>query len=116
VIRLVLDTSAVAAFGTGLDVGEVVSEIADEGHRVGVPVVCLLEARSDHWELLAGHPAIEVLPVKADRLAGLVAARKVLGRLDMACALDAAREHQAWILTGETAAYGTAGKDIVIGL
>jgi hypothetical protein len=53
---LVLDTSAITAFAAGsVNVGEPIAEVHDEGGRVVVPVVCLIEAArqvgefSDGW-------------------------------------------------------------------
>jgi hypothetical protein len=45
-IRLILDTSAVVAFGQeSIDVGEPIAEVGDGGYAFGLPVVCLVEAR-----------------------------------------------------------------------
>jgi hypothetical protein len=44
-IRIILDTSAIHAYVKGsIDVGEVISEIADEGACAGLPVPCVVEA------------------------------------------------------------------------
>ena len=43
-IKLVLDTSAVLAYAShSINVGEVISEVVDEGAQVGASVVCLAE-------------------------------------------------------------------------
>jgi hypothetical protein len=115
VIRAVLDTTAVAQFGQSVSLGETMAEIADEPEvRIAVPVVCLLEAASQHTDLLVSHPTVVVLPLLADRLPELATARTILGRLDLACALDTAMERGAYILTAETNAYGALGEDLVI--
>lgn len=114
-IRAVLDTSAAAAFGANIALGEVIAEIADEPDvRIAVPVVCLLEAASPSVELLRSHPAVVVLPLLADRVRELGTARAILGRLDLACALDTALDRGAYILTRDAGAYGALGAELVI--
>jgi hypothetical protein len=68
---LILDTSAVVAFAVGsVDVGEPIVEVHDEGGRVLLPVVCLIEAARQVGDempgLLADHPACEVSPLTAE--------------------------------------------------
>jgi hypothetical protein len=62
-IRAILDSTAIVAFAHGADsVGEIISEITDEGVGFAVPDLCLIEAAADvgadHWPtlaLLVGH-------------------------------------------------------------
>lgn len=118
---LVLDTSAVVAFAAGsVDVGEPISEVYDEGGRVVVPVVCLIEAArqvgEDMLRVLVEHPACEVTPLTAESWAVVTAGTRVLGRLDLAAALLAATSWDGYVLTGEPEAYGDLGEDSVISL
>ena len=72
--RLVLDTSAVAAYGRGsIHVGETIGEIADEGAAFAVPTICLAEAVMDAEpeeltliDVLASHPSRREIPLTDD--------------------------------------------------
>ena len=115
---LVLDTSAVIAYARGsVDVGEPIAEVHSEGGTVLVPDVCLIEAASrvgdDMPRLLLEHPACELEPLSLKHWPALAAAR-TLDRLDLVAALHVAALGQGYILTGEPAAYGVLGEDLVI--
>lgn len=94
--RLVLDTSAVAAYAAGsLNLGEVLSEIADEpGALVAVPLVALVEAHAAvkdpaPLEVLVGLPYVYVQPLDEVAVGDwrrYANTTLVLGGLDRACA------------------------------
>jgi hypothetical protein len=115
VIRAVLDSSAVAIFGTerGEALGETVREIFDEDDTVvAVPVVCLMEAGGSG--LVAANRRIQVLPATADRVQPVV---DLLGILDItvgqACALDVAMVYDAYLLTADPVVYKGVGGDTI---
>ena len=116
---LVLDTSAITAFAAGsVNVGEPIAEVHDEGGRVVVPVVCLIEAArqvgGDMPRLLVDNPACEVGSLVGDRWAVVAAGARVLGRLDLASAFLTATVGDGYILTAEPDAHGEPGEDLVI--
>ncbi len=116
---LILDTSAVVAFAAGsVDVGEPIVEVHDEGGRVLLPVVCLIEAARQVGDempaLLADHPACEVLSLAARLWPAVTAGFRVLGRLDLSVALLAATMGNGYVLTSEPESYGDLGEDSVI--
>jgi hypothetical protein len=118
---LVLDTSAVVAFAAGsVDAGEPIAEVYDEGGRVIVPVLCLIEAASqvgdDLPRMLAEHPVCEVLSLAAQSWPVVTAGARVLGRVDLSAALLAATTGEGYVLTGEPEAYGDLGGDSVIAI
>ncbi|WP_232323476.1 hypothetical protein [Catenuloplanes japonicus] len=110
---MVLDTSAIVAYTRGsVAVGEILSELADEGAVAGLPVLCLVEARpsvvdTDLLDLLVIHDRTEVLGLAADDWQALIAATELVGRLDIASAVLAADEHEdATIMTARPSWYG----------
>lgn len=112
-IKVVLDTTAILAYPS-VNVGELIAEVADEGNLFAVPVVCLAHASmqgiADRVRLLAKHPHCEVLPLlvaDGDRLA---AWWRLLGRVDCASAMVAARVNRAYLVTADPDAY-TDGDD-----
>jgi len=115
-IGLVLDTSAVMAFGKGsIHVGETIAEVDANGDAFGVPLACLAEASTTttmEWlELLARHPACSLLVVEVGEWRQLAAMRGVAGRGDAAAALLAANNHDCYVLTGEPDLYAELGDD-----
>jgi len=117
---LVLDTSALVAYASGsVDVGEPIAEVHNEGGRVLIPVVCLVEAAQLADEamlnMLVGHPACDVVPLTAGSWPALASGYRVLGRLDLSAALHLATVHDSYLLTHEPDAYGAPGEDTVIG-
>ncbi len=94
--RLVLDTSAVAAYAAGSEhLGEVLSEVADEpGALVALPLVALVEAHATlkdpaTLDILVGLPHLHVLPLDDTAVADwrrYANATLLLGGLDRACA------------------------------
>jgi hypothetical protein len=118
-IRVVLDTSAVIAYAHGsLNVGEVIVEVAEEQGAFAVPAVCLVQAANavadTQLRLLTVHRACRVLPVLVEDWPPLVAAMRVLGRLDLAVALYTARQADGYVLTAEPHVYGDDGGQAVI--
>jgi hypothetical protein len=112
-VRLVLDTTAVAAFAEGSPhVGEPIREICDEGAAFAVPVLCLAEAgataRSGELPLLdvlAAH-AHCVRVALPDDWRTLSAAARVYGSVDRgAVAIVARAQRSAYVLTAEPDTY-----------
>lgn len=99
-LRVVLDTSAIVAYTHGsVHVGEVLAEVADEPARFGLPVACLVSAA--------------VLVKDPHRLELLAA--QVLGRLDLAAAIETAIQYDnAYLLTAEPEGYAPAGDAVSI--
>jgi hypothetical protein len=117
---LVLDTSALVAYASGsIDVGEPITEVANEGGRVVIPVVCLIEAAQSADEamlnMLVGHSGCDVVPLTVDAWPAVAAGYRVLGRLDLSVALYLATTRNGFLLTHEPDAYGAPGEDTVIG-
>lgn len=112
-IKVVLDTTAILAYPS-VDVGELIAEIADEGNLVAVPVVCLaqatLQGKPDRLRLLTAHPHCEILPLLAADTGHLAAWWRLLGRVDCATAMVAARANRAYVVTADPDAY-TDGDD-----
>lgn len=123
-IRIILDTSAVLAYGAGsIGVGEVIAEVADEAARFAVPLPCLIEAgrRASAQGLpamyvLETHQHGVILPDEAASWRVLAGLARVLSRSDLASALLAAQRQGAYVLTGEPDAYGDPGKTVVIAI
>jgi hypothetical protein len=123
-IRIILDTSATLAYAAGsLDVGEVIAEVADEDARFAVPLLCLVEAArqtsAEHLPslyLLGSHQHGLILAELPKRWRSLAGVARVLGRADLAAALLAAQELQAYVLTAEPDSYGDPGRDLVIAI
>jgi hypothetical protein len=118
-IRVVLDTSAVIAYAHGsLNVGEVIVEVTEEHGSFAVPAVCLVQAANAvadaQLRLLTAHRACRVLSLLAEDWPPLVAAMRVLRRLDLAAALYTARQADGYVLTAEPRAYGDDGGQAVI--
>jgi hypothetical protein len=118
-IRVVLDTTAVIAYTQGsVNVGEILVEVTDEDAFFAVPAVCLVEAARTAVDaklrLLTAHPACQVLPLLVADWSPLVAAMRVLHRLDLAVALYAARQAGGYVLSAEPDAYGDDGGQAVI--
>lgn len=121
-VRVILDTSAILAYSNGsIDVGEIIAEIADEPARFAVPLPCLLEAACQVDEKLI--PALQLLvslrhavvvQVESERWRTVAGLSRVLGRIDLATALLAARDNDAHVVTAEPDAYGTPGGNAVI--
>jgi hypothetical protein len=112
-VRLVLDTTAVAAFAQGSPhVGEPIREVSDEGGMFAVPVLCLAEAgamaKADELSLLdvlAGHPHCVRVPLPDDWRA-LSAAAQVYGSVDRgAVALAVRAQYSAYVLSAEPDTY-----------
>lgn len=87
-VSLVLDTSAIAAYATTVDVGETISEVRDNDTAFALPVACLVEAAqllpADVLDLLVDNDAAVVTGMHADQWRPLAAMRTLLGRLDIA--------------------------------
>lgn len=119
-IRLVLDETAVVAYGRGnVAVGEIIAEIADEDARIAVPDLCLVEgARQldmDHWhtlDLLVGHSHIERLDVPED-WRGVAVAARLLGSTSRAVAMLAAVDLRAYLLTAEPETFGDDAAPVI---
>jgi hypothetical protein len=113
-VAAVLDTSALLAYVAGhVAVGELIAEISDERRRLGVPAVCLADARAvvpddaaAHLRLLTTASAVVVLPLATDPVSGIdpvwqvgELARAAGGDLGVGHAARAALEHEAYYAT-----------------
>lgn len=113
-IRLVLDTSAIVAYtDTSINVGETVSEVANEGCRFALPAACLVEAsrrvkedRAGDLLLLVSHPNAVVTSLAGDDWQVWAEWTHLLGRVDLAAAMVDTVQHDGWVLSGEPEAYG----------
>jgi hypothetical protein len=114
-LRAVLDTSPVLAFAAGsINIGETISEIADEGAGFAVPVVCLLAAvgrvtedQQPMLDALAGHLYGVVLPLTPTEWRQVAAAALLLGDLGRACAaLPVVSGEAGYVMTAEPEVYG----------
>ena len=121
-IQLILDASAIVAFvRESIDVGEVIAEVDAEEAAVGLPVLCLAQARTsgddvDRLNLLAGHDAATVLPDPDDWQA-LAATVELVGRWDAAVAALLALDLDVAVLTGTPGLYaGLGGGNLTIGI
>lgn len=113
--RLVLDATAITAYARGsVDVGELITEVAEEGARIAVPVTCLAEAAAPivdpteyaSLEVLAGHPAVDLIDTDPALWRQLAAATAVLGSLGRAVAALTVTEGLAeYVVTAEPDAY-----------
>lgn len=120
-IRVVLDASAVAAYaGESIAVGELIIEVGDEGARVGVPVVCLVEAyrripdgQRGRVALLVSHPAVVVVGADSGDWQALAEETCGLGRVDLAAALLLSIDSAAYVLTADPDAYGDKGLPVI---
>jgi hypothetical protein len=113
-LRVVLDTTAVIAFGNGSDhVGEVIRELVDEGVDFGVPVLCLVDAagnvKDERWhvlQLLASHPHCALLPLLSTDWRAVAAATRLLGDAGRAtAALPVARDEAHYVMTADPGEY-----------
>lgn len=108
-VRLVLDTSAIAAFVRGsIHVGEVLAEVADERAVALVPLACLVEAvhgqrfsveEDARLDLLVAHPAIEMLADDPPMWRALAYTYDLVGSVDVASAALAAIEYSVSVLS-----------------
>jgi hypothetical protein len=113
-VRLVLDTSAVLAYAVGsINVGELIAEVADEGHRIGVPALCLVDAfrQADQDDLsalrvLTRHPRCAILPMLAGNWEPVAERARVLDRVDLALCLVETLDRDGYAVTAEPDAYG----------
>lgn len=110
-VLLLLDTSAILDYTRqSIHVGEVMTEVTNDGGMVGLPVLCLVEAKrasasTDLLDLLVAHQATTVLPVAADTWQALAVTYDTVGRLDLAAAVLAATETGGFILTAQPQLY-----------
>jgi hypothetical protein len=110
-IRIILDTSAILRFVQGsVHVGEPIAEVESEGGVVGLPVLCLSEARGlahdqATFDLLTRHPATTVVPA-ADEWDELASEYEVVGRLDATVAVHEAIARRVALLTARPGLYG----------
>ncbi len=110
-VAVVLDASALRAYADGvIAVGELMSEVADEGRYVGIPSACLVAARASVDEddtFAAGQiaflltvDAVAVLPLDAsDVLEVAEYTRAAGGDISMGHAVCAALAHEAFYVT-----------------
>jgi hypothetical protein len=117
-VRLVLDTSAVLAYGRGDSVGETLREVHLNEAAFTVPVGCLATAGGKvepHMvELLLNHVAFEPWSVPLEKWRVASAALDTLGSLDLAEALTAAILLDCDILTGDPGSYAALGDEAPI--
>jgi hypothetical protein len=114
-IRLVLDTSAVLAYGRGDAVGETLREVHLNQAAFTVPVGCLAAAGrkvEPHMvELLLNHLAFEPWSIPLEKWRVASAAFDTLGSLDLAEALTAAILLDCDVLTGDPGSYAVLGDE-----
>jgi hypothetical protein len=114
-VRLVLDTSAMAAYASTIDVGETLGEVQESNGAFALPAACLAEAAqllpTDVLDLLVDNEAAAVTGLAAYEWRMLAAMRSVLGRLDAAAAFAVAEAHDCDILTAEPQLYASLGDD-----
>jgi hypothetical protein len=114
-LRVILDTSAILRYARGGDaaihVGEIVSEIDDEGCAVGLPTLCMTAAwraggdsLHEALVLLFNHDASRVVAPSTDWRA-LAAIEDVVGRTDAAAAVLLAIDHGVALLSAEPDVY-----------
>lgn len=70
-LRLILDASAIRAFGANETVGEIIGDVQDDDEGFAVPTACLAEAVAygadpDLLRLLRSHPGCVVVDSTAD--------------------------------------------------
>lgn len=111
-VRLVLDTTAIAAWVSGsVAVGEVLAEVDSEHGAVLVPFWCLVEAGHqtgmldrERLDLLLAHPATFLIVDDGSDWETLVAVRGLVDRIDCASAammaldmgVDVMTRHRDW--------------------
>jgi hypothetical protein len=112
VVRMVLDTSAIAAWVRDSPaVGELIAEIDLEGGLVIIPLPCLLQAASQiktdrEWlTLLLDHPATQVVSDDPEDWEMLSSAITLLGAADLASAAWLALECDVDVLTQHAELY-----------
>ena len=110
-IRLLLDTSAILAYTRGsIEVGELLSEVSDEGGVVGLPTLCLssvdwmVEDRA-RLDLLVKHQVTAVLGDTGDWAARAELGENV-GQPDAVAAVMSAIDLDCDVLTGRPGLYG----------
>ena len=115
-LRLVLDTSAIAAWTRGsISVGELLAEIDLEHGAIVVPLPCLIEAGAqtaadnELLDVLIGHPATVVLADEPDGWRMLVGLRQILGSADLASAAWNALDTGLDVLTAHSRLYADLG-------
>jgi hypothetical protein len=121
-VRLVLDTSAIAAWVRGSPaVGELLAEIDLEGGLVLIPLPCLLEAAAQittdrEWLLLLlDHRATQVISDDPDDWEMLAGVRVLLGAADLASAGWLALECNVDVLTQHSPLYAAlAGGNLTL--
>jgi hypothetical protein len=110
-IRLTLDTTAVLSYAYGgVDVGELIAEVVDEGAQFAASVLCLAEAARDvtpealaRVEVLAKHPAGANIDLPGWRYVGVAA--RVYGSVSRAATALAAGGLDAYVVTTEPEMY-----------
>lgn len=119
-VRLVLDTSALLAYGAGdtraVELGELIANVEEDGDVTGVPALCLIAAygqvdaveRAKLLDLTSDDdgPSL-ILPVLAADVAS-VAELAVRLPYDLAQAASMVSKHDALLGTYDRAAYSTA--------
>lgn len=124
-IRLILDGSALRAFAIrGIDVGETVAEVADEGGRFGIPVTVLADTlrRMDDSSaaivnVLVTNPACAVLDVHAADVDAIAWWGRLAHGTDRGvCVVAALSREGCLILTADPDAYGPQLEDVVVGV
>lgn len=111
-VGLVLDTSAVARYPS-IAVGEVLTQVEENGFAFTVPMACLAAAARDQRpvDLLLAHAAFQPVDVPYDQWRQYAAMRDVLGRDDCAAAYLIALVHSAFLLTARPDWYAVLGDD-----
>jgi hypothetical protein len=122
-IRLVLDSTAIAAYTRGsIAVGELLSEVDDEHGAVVIPLPCLVEAGHKTamleralLEALLSHPVTFLVVDNPDHWVELAELRSIVGQLDLASAALLALDEGAYVLTRDARWYaGVAGGGIAL--
>ena len=122
-VRIVLDTSAILAYVRGsIDVGETIGEVHDDGARIGLPVLSLVEGHKatvekDWLDRLLDHHASAILGVPGSDWRALAVMYDSVEPMDAAATALAAIDLGCLLLTGRPDLYaGSAVADRIIAL
>lgn len=122
-IRLVLDSTAIAAYTRGsVAVGELLGEIDDEHGAVVIPLTCLVEAgartamlEQPLIEALLAHRATYLVVDDPGNWVELTELRSIVGKLDLASAALLALDCEVYVLTRDARWYsGVASGGIAL--
>jgi rRNA-processing protein FCF1 len=124
-LKAILDSTALHAFvARGIDVGETIAEIVDEGGRFGIPVTVLADVlrRMDdgparHVNVLVTNPGCVILDVEARDVDAIAWWGRIAhGTERGVCVVAALSQDGCLILTADPDAYGPKLEDLVVGV